>query len=192
MAGMNGVVFVGQSAAGRRILAAGLAFERRQLARTASQSPAQSTVSPAPPPPDPWVAVDPLPVVMPLTGIERVKFDALAQRIQAALNSPDTEEPKPPLTLATIIGAVAVMFGMDPKLLTGHSRRHVYIVPRHLAYLLCHELTGHSFPMIARMFRGRDHSTIIYGIKATRERMKDDPNLARQYADLKATLEAAR
>lgn len=178
MAGMNGVVVVGSSPAGRRLLAAGLAFQRSQEAPKLAPPPTEPEEDPLPPPP-------------PLAGIERVKFEALAKRIQDALDCRTFEEPQPPLSLSTIIGTVAVAFGTGPKLLTGSSRRDVYVIPRRMAYLLCHELTGHSFPMIGRMFGGRDHSTIIAGIRSITARMEADATLAEKYADLRAALEGS-
>lgn len=30
---------------------------------------------------------------------------------------------------------------------------------------LCRELLGHSYPVIGRMFGGKDHSTVMHGVK---------------------------
>lgn len=164
---------VGYSEAGKRIHKAGLAFQRRQ--RLAS----------LPPLPGP----EPEPEPEPAPPRETVKFARLRARIQAALDAHSDEARSQPPNLATIIAATAVEFDLHPQLLIGPSRRQEYIAPRHLACLLCHELTGASLPMIGRALGNRDHTTIIHGIRGARARMATDPELAGKYAVLRAKLE---
>ncbi|MCW5697183.1 MAG: hypothetical protein KIS96_10700 [Bauldia sp.] len=153
----------GLSPAGRRLRAAGLAFERQQRA--------------APP--------------LPQSSAETRGEDpdaALAAKIADALAShgrPDDE----PLPLGLIIAATAAAFGFHPRMLRGSARRRDYVVPRHVAALLCHELTGTSFAAIGRALGSRDHSTIAAAIRVARERIAADPALAATVAALRDRLE---
>jgi hypothetical protein len=48
---------------------------------------------------------------------------------------------------------------------------------RQAAMLLARELTPHSLPVIGKLFC-RDHTTVLFGIRAAKKRVAEDPNLA--------------
>jgi chromosomal replication initiator protein len=48
---------------------------------------------------------------------------------------------------------------------------------RHVAMYLSKRLTKHTSTKIGQLFGGRDHSTILHGIKAARERARKDAAL---------------
>ena len=50
--------------------------------------------------------------------------------------------------------------------------------PRQVAMYLCKALTIHSLPEIGRKFGGRDHTTIIHGVRKIEELLKEDKYLA--------------
>lgn len=50
--------------------------------------------------------------------------------------------------------------------------------PRQIAMYLAKALTAHSLPEIGRKFGGRDHTTIIHGVRKIEELMARDANLA--------------
>lgn len=54
-------------------------------------------------------------------------------------------------------------------------RKKRLVVPRQAAMWLSRWLTPCSYPAIARDFADRDHTTIIYGVSRTQQRMDDDP-----------------
>lgn len=55
------------------------------------------------------------------------------------------------------------------RLLSSELGREVS-VPRQMAYLICHRMTGRSLSHIGRKFR-RDHTTVRYGIAQAQERV---------------------
>ncbi len=57
-----------------------------------------------------------------------------------------------------------------------HSARRAKAIarPRQIAMYLCKMLTQHSFPDIGRKFGGRDHTTIMYGVRKIEELVKTD------------------
>jgi hypothetical protein len=70
------------------------------------------------------------------------------------------------------------------------ARRSRYIViPRHVAIFLSKTLTLKSYPDLARLFGGRDHTTLMFACKQTEKRMKADPDLCQQVLWLKDRLE---
>lgn len=74
----------------------------------------------------------------------------------------------------------AEAFGVSEQDLIGFSRRREISIPRQATfYVLRQRFPEMSYPRIARLLGGRDHSTIIHGCLQTIERMKRDPELAR-------------
>lgn len=57
--------------------------------------------------------------------------------------------------------------------------------PRQVAMYLCKMLTVHSLPEIGRKFGGRDHTTIIHGVRKIEELVKEDATLAGDVEALK-------
>lgn len=53
---------------------------------------------------------------------------------------------------------------------------------------LASELTPKSLPDIGRRFGGRDHTTVIYAIKAVKGRIAADPEIAADVAALREKL----
>lgn len=49
--------------------------------------------------------------------------------------------------------------------------------PRHVAMYLSHELTPSTYPKIGRMMGGRDHTTILYGVRKIKCLISDDQRL---------------
>lgn len=70
-----------------------------------------------------------------------------------------------------IIAATAVAFGFTPEDLKRHTSRPAYVHARYVAMYLvrkyCHDRAGRplSYPLIARMFGGLHHSTVIHGCR---------------------------
>ena len=83
-----------------------------------------------------------------------------------------------PITVTTIIEAVARYHALRPADLTGDKRTRTMTRPRHIAMYLARRHTGISFPELGREFGGRDHSTIQNGCHRIEEDLVDNPDLA--------------
>lgn len=91
--------------------------------------------------------------------------------------------------IARIQATVAMSYGMRPEHMKSRCHWRDVAWPRQVAMYLCRELTSFSTPMIGRHFGNRDHTTVIYAMKAVEKRMADDP-LYR--ADVEALRKALR
>lgn len=65
-----------------------------------------------------------------------------------------------------IIKAIAESSDLDAKDLTGHSRKAVVVVPRHVAMLMIRRVLAMSYPEIGMQFNGRHHTTVMSGCDA--------------------------
>jgi hypothetical protein len=74
------------------------------------------------------------------------------------------------------------------------SRRRDYkaVLPRHVAFYLSKKLTLLSLPAIGRRFGGRDHTTVLHGVKKIARMMEANLVFAAQVEALKSKLEAGR
>lgn len=94
----------------------------------------------------------------------------------------------PQSRVATIVAAVAQVFGVSPKELLGPRRARYVSHPRQVAMVLARDLCpDKSLPMLGREF-DRDHTTIIHAIEAVAKRRKNDAELDLIIKDLEAKL----
>ncbi|VDS08387.1 Chromosomal replication initiator protein DnaA [Paracoccus haematequi] len=74
--------------------------------------------------------------------------------------------------------------------MVGPKRARNVARPRQIAMYLSKQLTSRSLPEIGRRFGGRDHTTIMHGIRKVEELVVEDHALAEDVALLKRLLEA--
>ncbi len=73
--------------------------------------------------------------------------------------------PPSPVSMATIITAVAKALGVSRMEMMSVRRQAELSYARHIAMYLCQTLTTKSYPEIGRGIGGRNHSTIIHGVR---------------------------
>jgi hypothetical protein len=81
-------------------------------------------------------------------------------------------------SLSGLIRATARRYGIAPNLLTGPGRSRSAVEVRNLAMYLARRLTGSSFGTIGRAFGGRDHTTVMRGIRGVETRIATDASFA--------------
>lgn len=64
-----------------------------------------------------------------------------------------------------VIAAVQFVTGTPSQAFTKHNRWKSFVEARQIAYWFMHHFTALSYPQIGQMIGGRDHSTIMYGVK---------------------------
>lgn len=75
-------------------------------------------------------------------------------------------------TARAIIAEVRQKHRLTEEEILGHCRQRKFAWPRQEAMFQCYVQCPHlSYPQIARAFNNRDHSTVIFGVKAHCERL---------------------
>ena len=93
---------------------------------------------------------------------------------QKALRRTGYQASSRPATLQAITNAVCEHFSLTREEITGRSRASRLTRPRHIAMYLIREETKHSLPAIGAELGGRDHTTVLHGVrKITRELSQD-------------------
>ncbi|MBI5522905.1 MAG: chromosomal replication initiator protein DnaA [Desulfarculus sp.] len=82
------------------------------------------------------------------------------------------------VSIEEVLSTVAGQFGLKVSDLKGSRKTREVSQPRQVAMYLARRLTRASFPEIGRAFGGKDHSTVVKGVKKIEEMLRDNPDLA--------------
>ncbi len=111
--------------------------------------------------------------------------DEIAHQVLADLLSP--AQPRE-ITPELILDETAKMFGWDVEDLCGKSRRRPLVTARQIGMYVMRELTGYSYPQIAKEFGGRDHTTVMYAVEKIKQQMNERHTTFDQVTELIARI----
>lgn len=94
------------------------------------------------------------------------------------------------VTMDEILKKTCEYYKIRPVDLISQNRQRAIARPRQVAMYLCKKLTQRSLPEIGRKFGGRDHTTILYGVRKIEELMQTDNQIAEDAELLRRMLEA--
>ena len=94
------------------------------------------------------------------------------------------------ITIEEIQRRVSDYYNIRLSDIIGPKRLRSYARPRQVAMYLCKQLTSRSLPEIGRRFGGRDHTTIMHGVRRIEELKSTDGQIAEDVEMLRRALEA--
>ncbi|CUH79910.1 Chromosomal replication initiator protein DnaA [Tritonibacter multivorans] len=94
------------------------------------------------------------------------------------------------ITVEEIQRKVSEYYNIRMSDIIGPKRLRSYARPRQVAMYLCKQLTSRSLPEIGRRFGGRDHTTVMHGVKRIEELKTIDGQIAEDVEMLRRALEA--
>ena len=94
------------------------------------------------------------------------------------------------ISIEEVIRAVAKHYGLKTGDLKSPKRAKPITRARQIAMYLCRELTSESFPEIGSRFGGRDHATVIHGVKKIAAQLEVDTELQSDIQTLGKVLSA--
>ena len=100
-------------------------------------------------------------------------------------------EIEPKVSIERIQRIVAERFGFHRRDLLSERRSADVVLPRQVAMYLAKKMTLRSLPKIGRHFGGRDHTTVMHGIRKTETLIQKDSALAQLIDELKSAIEAS-
>ena len=112
---------------------------------------------------------------------KEITMDIAVKELQSII-SPD--KPRE-VTAQLILEVVSEHFGITVDQIMSKSRSNDVAKPRQIAMYLCKQLTDLTHDSIGQLLGGRDHSTVIHGIKKVTDECSSDKNF-------KQTLETVR
>ena len=87
----------------------------------------------------------------------------------------------------TVIAVIETHFGLDPGTLTRATRERRHSLPRQIAYTLLYRDWGFSLKAVGRLI-GRDHSSVMSGMKALDRKIATSPQLAHDVREIRETI----
>jgi chromosomal replication initiator protein len=117
------------------------------------------------------------PISLPLA--ERVLYDIVT-----------ADEPRR-ITPQMILDATADRYGFTVDAICGPSRTRPLVTARQVAMYVVRNLTDYSYPAIARLFGGRDHTTVIHAVQKITGQMKERRQIYEQVTDLLLKIKTA-
>jgi len=96
------------------------------------------------------------------------------------------------ITVEQVQAAVCEWFGLSQAELRGDKRPQSIAYPRHIAMYLCRELTDQSLPKIGAKFGGRDHSTVMHGVRRIGDLIREDRDVFNVVQELTARIKRGR
>ena len=109
----------------------------------------------------------------------------LAQQLLSDLLTDSFVKPR---TDEELLNEMAVILGFSVDALRGKSRQRPLVTARQMAMYVFRELTDLSYPAIARLFGGRDHTTVIHAVDKVQRLMGERKQIYDQVTDLTARL----
>lgn len=101
-----------------------------------------------------------------------------------------TEQSTKPRTDAELLDDIARILGFEVDALRGKSRQRPLVTARQIAMYVFRDLTDLSYPSIARLFGGRDHTTVIHAVEKIQRQMGERQQIYEQVTDLLQRLKA--
>jgi len=83
-----------------------------------------------------------------------------------------------------MLGEMASYLGFSVEALKGKSRQRPLVSARQLAMYVFRDMTELSYPAIARLFGGRDHTTVIHAVDKVQRLMREDKATYDQVTDI--------
>lgn len=138
--------------------------------------------------------------ICPLTVVQEVSppiipvVDLVAEEIARLTDRLDelrAKETVPMLLIVDIQKVVAAHFGMRLADILAHRRTAEVVRPRQIAMYLAKILTLKSYPELGRRFAGRDHTTVLHGVRKIEALRQSDAELNGHIEKLLTILKAA-
>ena len=115
-----------------------------------------------------------------LAAVAGARLSALTvDETQTLLGSALRGGPERRITVDEIQKTVAEHFTLKQADLLSERRTRSVARPRQIAMWLCKQHTTRSYPDIGRRFGGRDHTTVLHGVRKIEELMAQDDQIAR-------------
>ena len=116
------------------------------------------------------------------SSLNKVSVDlAMARSLLTDLLTKNASKPR---TDQQLLAEIAEHFGFSVEALCGKSRQRPLVSARQSAMYVFRELTDLSYPAIARLFGGRDHTTVIHAVDKTKRMMSERKQVFDQVNEL--------
>jgi len=115
----------------------------------------------------------------------------LAVKLLGVPGTPVKERPGAPITIKRILEIVSVEYNVTILDLISQRRQRAIVIPRQVVMWLARTCTLRGLPAIGRHLGGRDHTTVMHGVRKIEQLRAADPVFDEGLASLRKLVEAA-
>ena len=90
-----------------------------------------------------------------------------------------------------MLNEISTYVGFSVEALKGKSRQRPLVSARQVAMYIFRDITDLSYPAIARLFGGRDHTTVIHAVEKVQRLMREDKQTFEQVTDIISRIKSA-
>jgi len=113
--------------------------------------------------------------LMPHLEFTDQELESLLSAYQGQITNPDLlTKSIDTVTPETILQTVCRLFSIDKSDLLGSSREKNVALARQIAFWLCKHELDLSYPVIGKLFGGRNHTTVMHGYNKIQELLQND------------------
>ena len=112
---------------------------------------------------------------------KHVTLEVAKEAIQGLIKSQDDQSK---LSEEKIIATVADYYNLTPSQITGKIRTLQIAMARHISMYLMRTLLDAPFERIGQAVGGKDHSSVMSGVRKVEKMLKSDPNTAKAIKEL--------
>ncbi|OGD66258.1 hypothetical protein A3F08_02580 [Candidatus Berkelbacteria bacterium RIFCSPHIGHO2_12_FULL_36_9] len=87
-----------------------------------------------------------------------------------------------------IFKVISDFFSVKKEEILGKKRQKELVHPRQISMLLLKQELNYSFPMIGKLLGGKDHTTIMYGVRKMEKEIQKNPQIHREISLIKEQL----
>ena len=111
---------------------------------------------------------------------EPITTELAQQQLADLLTDTETK----PRTDAEMLDEIAGILGFEVEALKGKSRQRPLVTARQIAMYVFRDQTDLSYPSIARLFGGRDHTTVIHAVEKIQRQMGERKAIYEQVTEV--------
>jgi chromosomal replication initiator protein len=93
------------------------------------------------------------------------------------------------ISIDTVQKVVTRYYKVSPNEIVGKGRRREVALARQIMMYLCRELCNASLKTIGLRLGGRDHTTVMYGVREIGRRFREDPSFKKEITLLTQQIE---
>ena len=117
----------------------------------------------------------------------RITMDVALEALQPIINVKDSKQK---LSEQKIINVVADYYNLTPSQITGRGRPGNVTLPRHICWYLIKTMLDVSYDKIGASFSGKDHSTVMSGVKKVENELKTNTLIQSAVNEIKKRLKS--
>ena len=123
-----------------------------------------------------------------LSAFSRFQKDPIDRELARKILGDMINRTLPKRGIGTIVDVISEFYAIDREAIIGKSRKQNIVRARHMAMFFAKKSPKRSYQAIGRFFGGRDHSTVVHGVRSIENQMSVDQGVREDVVSISARL----